>query len=298
MNRHTRVTVLALVASLALVALAGAATAGAATKSKTQYYVNLGDSYAVGYQPGKGSTKNGYADQTVKKAKKKGYKLELVNFGCGGATTVSIIGTKGCRDEARALNGPEYTSTQADAAAKFLKKNRANVALVTISISGNDVTKCAKAGAGDPVTCVAGAIKDIETNLSKLNKKIRKAAGPKVRIVGTTYPDVILGEWVRPSKNQDLAKLSVVAFKSLINPALAKQYEAVDGQLVDVTEATGAYGSLEELTNVAPYGEIPVPVARVCELTYYCQLGDIHSKTAGYSVIADLIVGTLPKKRS
>ncbi|MET0761544.1 MAG: GDSL-type esterase/lipase family protein [Thermoleophilaceae bacterium] len=294
MNRHARVLALALTATLALIL---PAAGHAATAKKPQYYVNLGDSYAVGYQPGKGSTKNGFADQTVKKAKKKGYKLELVNFGCGGATTVSIIGAKGCRDEARALNGPEYKSTQADAAAKFIKKNRANVALITISISGNDVTKCARAGAGDPVACVAAAIEDIEDNLSKLNKQIRKAAGPKVRIVGTTYPDVILGEWVRPNGNQDLAKLSTTAFKALINPALQKQYEAVDGKFVDVTEATGAYTPLEELTNLPPYGDIPTAVAKVCELTYYCEKGDIHSKTAGYAVIADLIVGTLPKKK-
>jgi lysophospholipase L1-like esterase len=291
-NRSLRslVPALALVAALALPAAAPAA-------AKKQYYVSLGDSYAVGYQPGQGSTDEGFPDQTVKKAKKKGYKLELVNFGCGGATTLSIIKTNGCKKEARALGAAAYKKTQADTAAAFLKAHRGEVTLVTISIGGNDVTKCAEPGSGDAVTCVAGAIGDIKKNLSKLVAKVRKAAGPNVRIVGTTYPDVILGQWVREPVNQDLAKLSVVAFKQFINPALKEQYESVDGQFVDVTEATGAYGSLEELTTLGDYGQIPVPVAKICELTWYCAKGDIHSKKSGYGIIAGLIAGTLPKRK-
>jgi lysophospholipase L1-like esterase len=289
---HIRSLLLALlVAALALPAAASAATA------KKQYYVSLGDSYAVGYQPGKGSTADGFANQTVTKAKKKGYKLTLVNFGCGGATTTSIIKTKGCKPDARALHPAVYTKqTQADAAAAFLKAHRGEVKLVTISISGNDVTACAKPGSGDAVTCVGDAVNNgIKKNMAVLVKKIRKAAGPKVLIVGTTYPDVILGQWVRPPVNQDLAKLSVVAFQSLINPALKAEYESVKGQFVDVTAATGAYGSLDDLTPFGDYGNIPVPVAKVCELTWYCAKGDIHSKKSGYGIIADLIVGTLPK---
>jgi lysophospholipase L1-like esterase len=169
------------------------------------------------------------------------------------------------------------------------------VALVTVSIGGNDVTACARAGS-DPVACVAGAVDGIKANVGKLAKQLRSAAGPDVRIVGTTYPDVILGQWVRPPVNQDLARLSVVAFKSLINPALKDVYGSVKGRLVDVTKATGAYGSLDEMTTLAPYGQIPVPVAKVCTLTWYCSDGDIHSRKSGYGVIADLIVGTLPRR--
>jgi lysophospholipase L1-like esterase len=283
------------VAALSLTAAIAFASPAAAKTAKPQYYVSLGDSYAVGYQPGKGSTREGFADQTVTKAKRRGYNLKLVNFGCGGATTKSIISNKGCAKPARALGGPAYSDTQANAAAKFLRAHRGEVVLVTVSIGGNDVTACARGGS-DPVTCVAGAVDGIKTNVGKLGKKLRAAAGPKVRIVGTTYPDVILGQWVRPPVNQDLAELSVVAFKSLINPTLADSYKAVDGRLIDVTRATGAYGSLEKLTTLEPYGQIPVPVAEVCKLTWYCEKGDIHARKSGYGVIADLIVATLPRR--
>jgi lysophospholipase L1-like esterase len=285
---------LALALPLAVLLLVPA-TGQAASASKTRYYVSLGDSYAVGYQPGRGSTREGFADQTVSKARKRGHRLKLVNFGCGGATTTSIIKRKGCPKPARALGAAPYdTVTQATAAARFIRSHRDKVALVTVSIGGNDVTKCA--AAGDPVPCVAGAVGDINKNLGVLARKLRRAAGQKTRIVGTTYPDVILGEWVRPSANQDLARLSVVAFQALINPALKKQYRAVGGRFVDVTKATGAYGSLDRLTNLPPYGDIPVPVARVCKLTWYCEKGDIHARKSGYGVIAGLIVKTLPRR--
>jgi hypothetical protein len=114
-------------------------------------------------------------------------------------------------------------------------------------------------------------------------------------MVGITYPDVILGQWVHEPVNKQLATLSVAAFKSIINPALKDSYAAGKGKFVDVTDATGAYTPLDQTTTLAPYGEIPVAVAKVCQLTWYCEKGDIHSRRSGYGVIADLIVGTLPK---
>ena len=283
-------------AALSLAAALLAAAPAAAKTPQTGYYVSVGDSYATGFQPGRGSTTDSFANQTVTKARKRGYRLKLVNFGCGGANSTSIISKRGCDARARAVGGPAYGKlTQADAAARFLRAHRGQVTLVTISIGGNDVTACARGGS-DPVTCVAGAVTGIKKNVGKLAKQLRRAGGPGVRIVGTTYPDVILGQWVRPPVDQDLARLSVVAFKSLINPTLRAAYESVGGRLVDVTRATGAYGSLDETTTLAPYGQIPVPVAKVCELTWYCSNGDIHSRRAGYGVIADLIVATLPRR--
>jgi len=38
------------------------------------------------------------------------------------------------------------------------------------------------------------------------------------------------------------------------------------------------------------YGTIPVPVANVCALTWFCAKGDIHPKDAGYTLIGKLLV--------
>jgi lysophospholipase L1-like esterase len=282
--------------ALCALALPGAAQAAKAAKAKPRYYVSLGDSYAAGYQPvpqpNGGTNRHGFAYQLVGLARERGYKLKLVNFGCGGETTESILKrTKKCGG--LGPGGVKYAGkTQVAAATRFIKKHRRHVGLITVSIGGNDVTACAKEA--DPVACVGPAMDKVKANGKVLMKRLRKAAGKKTRIVGITYPDVILGDWV--NGNQDLAKLSVIAFQTLLNPALKDIYESYGAKFVDVTEASGAYTPLEQTTTLAPYGDVPVAVADVCELTYYCQYKDIHPKTSGYTLIAKLIAATLPHK--
>lgn len=270
-------------------------TAGAAAQ---QFYVSLGDSYAAGFQPdgsGSGSTTtNGFAYQIPAAARAKGYSLELVNFGCGGATVESILRTGGCRQPGP--DGQNYpTEPQAVAAERFLATNRNRLGLVTIVIGGNDVTKCALAA--DATGCVASAVQQITTNLGTLTRDVRAAAGPDVPIIGLTYPDVVLGAYVTGSPAaQQLASLSVTAFKALINPALARAYASIGATFVDVTAATGAYGPMTDTTTLAPYGTIPVPVARVCQLTFFCDRHDIHPRTEGYALISNLVVESLPPR--
>jgi lysophospholipase L1-like esterase len=263
-------------------------------------YISLGDSYAAGYQPSGPhsgtTTTNGFAYQVPGLAARKGYNLKLVNFGCGGATTASILHSIGCNQLGLGAT-PYPTQSQAAAAEAYLRSHRGHVGLITVSIGGNDVTPCA--AAAKPATCVATAVKAINVNLAILLSGVRAAAGPSVRIVGTTYPDVILGlDISKVASLRSLAKVSIIAFKDLINPALEKLYTAVGGELVDVTAATGAYGPLTQTTDLPPYGKIPVPVAKVCELTFFCQYHDIHPRTAGYTIIAKLVVDTLPVRHS
>jgi lysophospholipase L1-like esterase len=287
-----------LAAAIAAVSLAVPATAQAA-KAKPSYYVSLGDSYAAGYQrfseTSARTTRDGFAYKVPGQATKRGYDLKLVNFGCGGETSVSILKRK-ARCGGLGPGGVEYAgTTQATAAERFLRRNRGKVKLITVSIGGNDVTACAREG--DPVACVGPAMEKVKANGKVLLRRLRKAAGPKARIVGITYPDVILGSWVGEHPDQDLAKLSVVAFQSLLNPALKEMYESVGGRFVDVTKATKAYTPLEQTTTLAPYGEIPVAVAEVCKLTAYCAYRDIHPNAKGYALIARLVAETLPRKR-
>lgn len=278
---------------------ASSKSGGGDGNSAAQYYVSLGDSYASGWRVvnpnGSGhNTRQGFAYQVPGLAKAKGYDLQLVNFGCGGATTTSILERVGCPVNALGPGGTAYAQqTQIAAAEAFLRAHRGHVGLITVSIGGNDVTACAKARS--PTVCVADAVKGVKTNVSRLAARLRAAAGPDVPIVGTTYPDVILAGYLSKSAgSQDLAKLSVVAFKSLINPALKESYASAGGQFVDVTAASGAYGSLDQTTEVAGYGRIPVPVAKVCEYSYMCRYHNIHATVAGYHLIAQLIVDTLP----
>jgi lysophospholipase L1-like esterase len=293
---------LIVLAACTLAAFGLAPAAAPAAAPAKQLFVSLGDSYASGYQPGivpgeGGNTRNGFAYQVPALAARRGYRFRLVNFGCGGATTTSLISAKGCAPRALGPGGRAYPDrTQLAAAVRFLRANRRRTALVTVSIGGNDVTACARTA--DPVACVTSAVTGIKKNVTLIAKRLRRAAGRRVRIVGTTYPDVILGEWVNgDAASRDLASLSVVAFRALINPALKAAYRTAGARFVDVTAASGAYTPFDQVTTLHPYGTVPVAVARVCELTYYCSLRDIHARTDGYALIAKLVARQLPRRR-
>jgi lysophospholipase L1-like esterase len=296
---RNRFALLALTGSLlgALLLLPGTA-GGAAVRatSSPYYYVSIGDSYSIGYQPAPAvSLRLGYTRYVVAAEKKRGIHLTLVNFGCGGATTASLLTTTGCPDPAPpALGGVPYSTVpQATAATQFITAHRGHIALITVSIGGNDITMCA--AAPSPVSCVAGEVPTVAKNVTTLLTSVRAAAGKKVPIVGLTYPDVILGAWVHPPVSQSLASLSVVAFKAVINPTLKRTYQAKGGTFVDVTAATGAYTPLTKTAVVPPYGRIPVAVADVCTYTWYCSEANIHPHTVGYQLIGKLIVAALPK---
>jgi len=289
-------TVCAAIVVMSIAAVVALPGASQATTSAKKYYVSLGDSYSVGYQPSPtpGAT-SGYTGYVAKKLK---YQLE--NFGCGGATTSSILNTVGCTGgfgPPAATDAVAYpTQTQIAAADAFLTAHPGQIGLITVSIGGNDVTSCASDPS--PTTCVAAATGAITTNVTTLATDLRAAAGAGVPIVGLTYPDVLLGEWVYPtfpasSADQSLATASVTAFQTLINPALQKAYAAAGGTFVDVTSATGAYTPLTTLAKLSPYGKIPKAVVEVCKLTWFCQLGNIHANSKGYKDIGKLITKSL-----
>ena len=138
----------------------------------------------------------------------------------------------------------------------------------------------------------------IKVNVTTLVQRLRAAAGPKPRIVGLTYPDVILGLYLSSEQpDRVLAAASVAGFRDFINPALKEAYESGQGAFVDVTAATDAYVPFDQTTVLPPYGEIPIAVATVCRLTYYCERRDIHAKPEGYLLEAQLIAAVLPKKK-
>jgi lysophospholipase L1-like esterase len=273
---------------LATFAVAGTAQAGSSRTSPT-YYVSLGDSYSVGDQPGPGSTP-GYTVYVARKTH-----LTLVNFGCGGATTTTILNQVGCPDVLpHTAGGMTYpTTTQAAAAEAFLSAHRGHIGLITVTIGGNDLIGCAHQP--NAVSCALAAGNSIKTNVTTLAADLRAAAGPKVPIIGSTYPDVLLGGYVWPTNppspsTLNTAKLSVVAFKAVLNPSLAKGYASSKGRFVDVTAAAGGYIPLTRTVESPAYGVIPVAVAHACVYSWFCTSGNIHATTPGYTLIGKLIV--------
>jgi lysophospholipase L1-like esterase len=283
---------------LSLLALACAATvalpaqpshAATAASSARSYYVSLGDSYSVGYQPNVGATP-GYAAYVAARTH-----LTLANFGCGGATTDSILTRVGCPIVLPGTAGLQTypDTTQIAAAGAFIKAHRGHIGLITVSIGGNDMIACV--GKTDNYGCVTSAAKTITSNVTKLAFLLRAVAGKNVPIIGLTYPEIFLGAWVWPThpptaNTIGLIKLSVTEFKLLVNPALLASYATASASFVDVTAASGGYGSLTNTVKTKSYGKIPVPVATVCSLTWTCNRGDVHATTKGYNLIGQLTV--------
>ena len=128
--------------------------------------------------------------------------------------------------------------------------------------------------------------------------------GDTARLVGLTYPDMILGDDVFPGGDQFvLASESVLAFDSFINPTsrpptprslrLVRQRDRCSlrqglhrgnhgGDTGTWNLTTGVYTG--PTTKFLPFGKtVPDSVAEVCKLTYYCSIaGDIHPDTKGY----------------
>ncbi len=263
-------------------------------------YVSIGDSYAAGYQPRAGqligqTSTSGFAYQLAKIATLHGHRLSVVNFACGGETSTGLLNQKGCF---RFLQGPNSITydamTQAAAALDYIRKHRPQIGLVTVSIGGNDVIGCS--AGNDILPCLRQRIPVLAANLKRFLAELRQATGPEVTIVGLTYPDVLLGgATFSTAEGMTLAADSVEGFRSLLNPTLKAAYQAVGAIFIDVTAATGAYLPKSRTTVLAPYGKIPVSVARVCELTYFCDLQDIHPRDSGYRFMAELIAKALPK---
>lgn len=251
-------------------------------------YVSLGDSYATGFRPGGGATRDGFADLVAARSG-----MKLINLACSGATSAQLRDEAGCAPANRALDAPDPAGrTQLDAAVQTLRENQGRVGLITVVIGGNDLTPCAReTDVQTALACASQAVTDVRTNLAAVLPVLRTAAGD-APIVGLTYPDVFLGAWVSPEfpDGQNLARLSVPLFQNFFNTGLEAEYEKVGGEFVDVTAATGGYGSLTDVVQDPTYGPIPASVAKVCELTYFCTNTDVHPTPAGHQVIAAAVL--------
>ncbi|GAC1388119.1 MAG: hypothetical protein NVSMB48_27640 [Marmoricola sp.] len=280
MHRRFRSLALSLPALLVLAPAASAAHHEAVPMPKPVkgILLSLGDSYSVGWQelPGgtQGPTHNGPADQLLPLAAARGWNLKLANLGCGGATTTSMLTASAVRCDPRALapgaaNYPNESQTQA--AVNFIRRHPSQVKVVTVSIGGNDVDGCPTQP--DPTGCVKANMPRATGNLTKIVKQLRAVGGQQLRIIGSTYPDVELGLWVHPTvlgaNTLALIPGSISAFQDDINPGLTKAYATVGAAFVDVTKATGAYGPFRATTDPT-FGQIPVPVAKVCTTPPRC----------------------------
>ena len=242
---------------------------GRAAAAQT-YYLALGDSLAVGYQPTNGGepTDMGYADDLSKSMPG----LSLTKLGCPGETTASMIQGGICN-----YGG----GSQLDAAVSFLESHQ--VALVTLDIGANDVDHCVSVTAIDKA-CIEAGFASVSANLPWILRQLRKAAGPHTLIVGMNYYDPFLAAWALGENGQALAFQSLEAATEF-NVLLGTVYQAFGVPVADVARAFRIYNFLP-----VPGEDVPVNVFLTLSWTWMgasAPLGpDIHPNAAGYAVIA------------
>ncbi len=281
----------------ALLALTAPALAQAKQPPKP-YYLSLGDSLAAGVQPGKDgvarNTRQGFAYQLARTAGE----VRLVNYGCGFATTGSMIkGNRTClpaRDPGYRNVSPK--TSQLAAAEKFLKAHRGNPGFATIDIGANDVASCGAGGQID-LPCVSKGVAAISRNAPTIAKRLRTAAGKGTPMAVMTLYDPFLALWFNGSGGKVLAKASQALAKDQVNAVIVKAFKAHGFKVADVAKAFKSYEPFP--TDGDSTGTPPVAVAEICRLTWMCtaapQGPDIHANKTGYGLIATTFKKALGK---
>jgi lysophospholipase L1-like esterase len=253
-------------------------------RTRPSYYLALGDSLSVGVQPdaaGKSvPTQQGYANQLYAALRASHPGLRLVKLGCSGETTHTMIDGGICSYPA---------GSQLSQAASFLRAHRGHVSLITIDIGANDPDSCVtRPSIGAVISCVTQSFPETVSNLTKIMRTIRAAAGSGVRVIGMNYYVPALSEWLDGFLGQQIARLSerlVAAYNNL----LAAVYQRFGARVANVFAAFDS-GDFTGVVRLAGVGTVPRNVAAVCRWTWECAPAprgpNEHARPAGYAVIA------------
>lgn len=269
-----RFVVCLVLAALVVIPAASASARSRSVAHGSSYYLSLGDSLAFGYQPNlvaKGdynpSDYRSYAEDYAAVFPS----LQLVNFGCPGETTTTLV-AGGCPWPQAALHNAYAPATsQLGAATAFLTAHGSQTSLVTIDIGSNDLLAL-ETGCAGSLMCVqnglGGALGTIETNYAVILATVH-ALAPSAR---------------------------VVVF-NLYNP-LAITVPGSDTLLTVVNQALAGFAASEHVQLANAFGAINgtagswLEPARVCLFTWECtSYANIHPNGLGYAALTLALAG-------
>jgi len=267
-------------ATLLAGALAQAPPAGA-TNPVTPFYLALGGSGSVGFQPTASHprgqpTDSGYANDVLGLERPRWPNLRLIQLGCPGTTTASMrTGAGHCH----------YREGSQLGAALFFLRNHPSTVLVSVDLGFNDVAPCMRREIVDD-GCMTEALAILHDQLVRILTQLRAAAPPGAMIVGVGHYDPYLGDYVRPG-GQVFAFASIGEIERL-DDVMRSTYATEGVPMADVASPFDMTDSTP--VNLSGSGAVPENVARVCSLTWMCTsppLGpNSHPNDAGYRAIS------------
>jgi lysophospholipase L1-like esterase len=248
------------------------------------YYLALGGSDSVGYQPTSAiphgqRTDEGYADDLLAAERDRWGDLRLVQFGCPGETTLTMLfGGDHC-----------YSSlSQLALAVSFLRAHPSTV-LMTIDVGFNDMVRCVVHRVID-APCVDLALESIRDQLPKIVTTLRSAGAPSLRIIGVGHYDPFLAAYLSGPLGRSFAAQSLDVMTRL-NETLRSVYLAAGVPMAELGTAFDMTG--EQPTRLASGVVVPMNVARTCALTWECITGPLghnkHPNEVGYRIIGEAI---------
>jgi lysophospholipase L1-like esterase len=294
--RRTVIAAAFVVAALAALPSASGASAPA------RYYLALGDSLSQGTQPNASGaslyTNQGYVNDLYQAERRRIPNLKLVDVGCGGDTTTSLLTGHGNARDARLYRCDRKGGSQLKAAELFLRAHHqpGEVPLITIDIGANDVDGCVTAP--NLARCVIEGEASIKHNVPLILRGLKRAARRGAAFAGMTlYDPVLAGYFSSVSSTRSLAAVSVALLKQVNGLIISADHNA-GFRTADVADVFDSY---DQALTVKYNGQlIPVDVARVCSWTWACTPPpsgpNIHANKNGYAEIAgafERVIGRL-----
>jgi lysophospholipase L1-like esterase len=228
------------------------------------YYLALGDSITYGFQPDKAKAgarpsdfDTGYVDLFAARLRKLSPKIQVVNYGCPGESSVTFTrGPCPALAEGIKLHDP-FRGSQLKAALSFLRAHRGQVSPITLTLWGNDLLPLSQKGKRAP-----SAIASFASRFKSIHQQLRVAAPTaEIIVTGAWNPEVDRLEQAQPL------------------------YRSLGGAIARVAAASRA--RVANMFAAFNSGSFRAQKARLCALTSFCSKSDPHPTGAGYRVMAD-----------
>jgi lysophospholipase L1-like esterase len=228
------------------------------------YYLALGDSMTYGFQPTKrpgarpSVFNTGYVDVFAARLRKLAPKIQVVNYGCPGESTVTFV-RGGCPAFADGFKLHDaFRGSQFKAALSFLRAHPGQVSPITLTLWGGDLVPLSAKGKRAPRAIAAFA-----SRFDAILKQLRAAApSAEIIVTGAWNPEADRLRQTKPLYRSVGAAISRAAARS--RARVANMFAVLNGP-----------------------GSVRSQKARLCRLTFFCSKGDPHPTDAGYRAMAN-----------